>query len=128
MTRRGRVALLAVFVAAAFFAYEFTDRVIAYTDDAYVRADLIAVAPEVDGRIVKLHVTDGQTVAAGALLMTIDPVPFELELDERRARDAVQRFGPPDSVLPGVDRFAAMLGGLGILWLLSVGLLSVGML
>jgi uncharacterized membrane protein YccC len=31
-----------------------------------------------------------------------------------------QDFGPPQSVLPGVDRFAAMLGGLGILWVLSL--------
>jgi hypothetical protein len=31
-----------------------------------------------------------------------------------------QDFGPPQSVLPGVDRFVAMLGGLGILWVLSL--------
>jgi uncharacterized membrane protein YccC len=37
-----------------------------------------------------------------------------------------QDFGPPQSVLPGVDRFVAMLGGLGILWVLSLILWPAG--
>jgi multidrug efflux system membrane fusion protein len=85
MNRRRRIALLAACVVIGFLLYEFGSRVVAYTDDAFVRADLVAVAPQVEGRVVKLHVIDGQAVKPGALLLTIDPEPFQLVLDERRA-------------------------------------------
>ena len=64
--------------------YESLSRVIAYTDDAYVRSDLIEVAPQITGRIIGVHVADDQVVRAGDLLITIDPVPFELTIAERR--------------------------------------------
>jgi multidrug efflux system membrane fusion protein len=71
-------------VIGGFVLYESLSRVIAYTDDAYVRSDLIAVAPQITGRIVGVHVVDNQVVKAGDLLITIDSVPFELMIAERR--------------------------------------------
>ena len=71
-------------VIGGFVLYESLSRVIAYTDDAYVRSDLIAVAPQITGRIVGVHVVDNQVVKAGDLLITIDSVPFELIIAERR--------------------------------------------
>ena len=84
MTRRRRVLLILGTVIGGFVLYESLSRVIAYTDDAYVRSDLIAVAPQITGRIIGVHVVDDQVVKAGDLLITIDPVPFELTIAERR--------------------------------------------
>ena len=84
MTRRRRVLLILGAVIGGFVLYESLSRVIAYTDDAYVRSDLIAVAPQITGRIIGVHVVDDQVVKAGDVLITIDPVPFELTIAERR--------------------------------------------
>ena len=84
MTRRRRVLLILGTVIGGFVLYESLSRVIAYTDDAYVRSDLIAVAPQITGRIIGVHVVDDQVVKAGDPLITIDPVPFELTIAERR--------------------------------------------
>jgi membrane fusion protein, multidrug efflux system len=59
---------------------------VAYTDDAYVRSDLVAVAPEVTGRIIAVHVVDNQTVKKGDKLVSIDPVPFQLDVNTRQAQ------------------------------------------
>lgn len=73
--------LLFLFVAWETFTY-----FIAYTDDAYVRSDLVAVAPEVTGPIVAVHVVDNQAVRKGDKLVTIDPTPFQLEVNQRQAQ------------------------------------------
>jgi len=70
---------------AAFVAYEIVTSVVAYTDDAYVRSDLVGVAPQVTGQIVAVHVVDNQTVKRGDPLVTIDPVPFQLVIAQRQA-------------------------------------------
>jgi RND family efflux transporter MFP subunit len=43
-------------------------------------AEFVELRPRVAGTIDKVHFTDGATVAAGALLFTIDPRPFEAEV------------------------------------------------
>jgi membrane fusion protein, multidrug efflux system len=70
---------------AVLLAYETVTSVIAYTADAYVRSDLIAVTPEVTGRIIAVHVRDNQTVRHGDPLVTIDPEPFQLVVDQQQA-------------------------------------------
>ena len=69
----------------AFALYEITTSMIAYTGDAYVTSDLVALAPEVTGRIIEVKVIDNQSVQKGDLLALIDPVPFQLTADQRRA-------------------------------------------
>jgi membrane fusion protein, multidrug efflux system len=59
------------------------------TDDAYVRANIVAVAPEVSGTIVELPLRDNQHVKAGDLLFVIDPRPYQAELDLAEARRAL---------------------------------------
>jgi multidrug efflux system membrane fusion protein len=86
MGRRGRVLLVVGLVVAAFLAYEIATYFVAYTDDAYVRTDLVAVAPEVTGPIVALYVHDNQPVKKGDPLFTIDPVPFRLVVDQNQAQ------------------------------------------
>jgi multidrug resistance efflux pump len=55
------------------------------TDDAYVRANIVGIAPHVSGPIIELPVRDNQHVRAGALLFLIDPRPYESALDKAQA-------------------------------------------
>jgi len=55
------------------------------TDDAYLYADTIGVAPEVSGRIVELDAGDNRHVRKGQVLLRIDPRPYELTLAKARA-------------------------------------------
>lgn len=67
-------------------AWEVATYYIAYTDDAYVRSDLIGVAPEVTGPIISLYVVDNQQIKKGDRLYKIDPTPFQLEVNTRQAQ------------------------------------------
>lgn len=58
------------------------------TDDATVRANAIAFAPEVEGRLVALNVQDNQTVHKGDVLFQIDPRPYEYALQQARSEQA----------------------------------------
>jgi membrane fusion protein, multidrug efflux system len=58
------------------------------TNDAFLYADSIGLAPDVSGRIVALHVRDNQRVNRGDDLVAIDPEPFELRLRQARAEVA----------------------------------------
>jgi membrane fusion protein (multidrug efflux system) len=55
------------------------------TEDAYVKADIAQIAPEVSGRIVTVLVRDHEPVKAGDPLVKIDPEPFRLALDKAEA-------------------------------------------
>ena len=55
------------------------------TDDAYLQADLVHMAPDVSGRIVELNVRDNQAVHKGGLLFRIDPDPYRMRVDQARA-------------------------------------------
>src|SRR5215469_2098018 len=58
------------------------------TDDAEVFANLIGIAPEVEGRIIKINVRDNQFVHRGELLFQIDPVPYQYALETARSQEA----------------------------------------
>src|ERR1700743_1210839 len=91
MTRKRRIGLAAIVIAVAFVAYEVITTFVAYTGDAYVQSDLVSLAPQVTGRIVSVDVTDNQNVTQGDLIATIDPVPFQLAVDQRRAEASEAR-------------------------------------
>src|SRR6201998_4458781 len=55
------------------------------TDDAYLQADLVHMAPDVSGRIVELDVRDNQAVRKGEVLFRIDPDPYRMRVDQARA-------------------------------------------
>ena len=55
------------------------------TDDAYVKADIDQIAPEVSGRVLQVLVRDHQQVEAGTPLVRLDPAPFQLALDKAEA-------------------------------------------
>ncbi len=55
------------------------------TDDAYLQADLVHMAPDVSGRIVELDVRDNQAVHKGDVLFRVDPDPYRMRADQARA-------------------------------------------
>jgi membrane fusion protein (multidrug efflux system) len=60
------------------------------TDDVSAVGSLLAeesviIRPEIDGRIVGLHFQEGQAVAAGTRLVTLDPSEYEAQLAAQRA-------------------------------------------
>ena len=83
---RRRVLFVLSSIALALALYWASGYFFAYTDDAYVTSDLVSVAPYVSGRIVSVNIVDNQTVKKGEVLATIDPMPFQLALNEKQAR------------------------------------------
>ena len=53
-----------------------------------VAREVVSIQPQVSGRIVKIHFTDGANVRTGQLLFTIDPRPFEANLKQAQANQA----------------------------------------
>jgi multidrug efflux system membrane fusion protein len=50
-----------------------------------VAREVVSVQPEVSGRITEIHFTDGADLKKGDLLFTIDPRPFQAQLDSAEA-------------------------------------------
>jgi membrane fusion protein, multidrug efflux system len=50
------------------------------TENAYVKADIVAVSARVDGRVAAVEVQENQPVAVGEVLFRIDPEPFRIAL------------------------------------------------
>jgi len=71
-------AALVVYVARLYYLYP-------RTDDAYVRANSVGIAPHVSGPIVDLPVVDNQRVKRGDLLFIVDPRPYKSALDRAQA-------------------------------------------
>ncbi|MDJ0091181.1 efflux RND transporter periplasmic adaptor subunit [Pantoea allii] len=57
-----------------------------WTRDGKVRAELVDITPQISGRIVALKVTDNQFVHQGDTLFTLDPVPWQIELNKADAQ------------------------------------------
>ena len=78
----GGVALIVGIAAWFYFAggrYESTE-------DAYVNAARVSISTNVPGRVVELRVHDNQRVRKGDLLFKLDDRPFQLKVDEARAK------------------------------------------
>ena len=50
-----------------------------------VAREVVSIQPQVSGRIVKIHFTDGADVKIGDLLFTIDPRPYQAQLNQAEA-------------------------------------------
>ena len=61
------------------------------TDNAYVGAQKVLITPDVSGKVVHVGVREGQQVRPGDELLTLDPEPFQLALDQAKAKLAAAR-------------------------------------
>ncbi|HIE0609226.1 TPA: efflux RND transporter periplasmic adaptor subunit [Serratia marcescens] len=87
-----------------------------WTRDGKVRAELVNITPEVSGRLEKISANDNQFVPAGSLIFTLDPVPYQIALDNAEAavakaqsdlakadHEAARRRGLPRNVISAED-------------------------
>jgi membrane fusion protein (multidrug efflux system) len=54
------------------------------TDDAFIQAHVVSVAPRVAGQIQVVHVNDNQLVKKGDALVELDPRDYEMRLAQKR--------------------------------------------
>jgi membrane fusion protein, multidrug efflux system len=80
------LAALGIGLAIAYFA-GFSRS----TENAYINADVVSVASQVNGRVIAVHVTDNQHVHKGDALVDIDPEPFAIALERAQADLALAR-------------------------------------
>ena len=78
------VALPIVLVVAGLWYWVHSSRY-QDTDNAYVVADQVNVAPQVAGRVLSVPVIQNQAVTEGQVLLTIDAAPFQIALDQANA-------------------------------------------
>jgi membrane fusion protein (multidrug efflux system) len=87
--RRLRALLLVVLPLVAALAglywYAMSGRYVS-TENAYVKADIIAITPQVDGRVIAVEIKDNALVRKGEVLFRIDPEPFQIALDMAEAK------------------------------------------
>jgi membrane fusion protein (multidrug efflux system) len=89
--RKGRLVLMLIVPLAILLAggwFWLTDGRSVSTDNAYVKQDVVSVASEITGRIVKVGVRENQIVKAGDLLFRIDPQPYKVALAQADAQIA----------------------------------------
>ena len=56
------------------------------TNNAYIKSEILAVSPDIDGRVTSVSVEDNSLVEQGQLLLTLDFRPYEIRLAKARAR------------------------------------------
>lgn len=77
------VSLVAVVMAVLLYD-KYSSR--PWTRDAQVRANVVGIAPRVEGPLVRIPIRDNQQVKKGDLLFEIDPATFEATLANAQAR------------------------------------------
>jgi membrane fusion protein, multidrug efflux system len=97
LSARARALLVAISLAAFVIGgawgahWWLVGRFIESTDDAYLEADSVTIAPKVSGYIVEVYVTDNQSVPAGAPLVRLDSRHYQAALDQLMATSAARK-------------------------------------
>jgi membrane fusion protein (multidrug efflux system) len=76
--------LLPIVLIGAGFWYVYGGQVIS-TDDAYVNAQKVGISTDVSGMVAAVEVHDNQQVTAGQVLYRLDPLPFQIALEQAEA-------------------------------------------
>ncbi len=86
--RWGLFALLPLVLLVGLYWY-VTGGAIMSEDDAYINAQTLGVATDVSGIVKEVDVTENQHVAAGDVLYRLDPLQFQIALDNAKANLAL---------------------------------------
>jgi multidrug resistance efflux pump len=73
--------ILAIIVLLVAY-YALVNRYAPITTDAYFQAYVVQVAPQVDGQVIRVQVTENQRVEKDMLLFEIDPRPYQQKVQE----------------------------------------------
>lgn len=102
-------ATAAVLLVAAIIAWQLWDYYMEapWTRDGRVRADVVALAPDVTGPVVKVFVHDNDDVKTGDPLFQIDPARFSLALAQAQAQAERAKAAMQDAET-NAGRYAAL--------------------
>ncbi|HFQ5108494.1 TPA: HlyD family secretion protein [Vibrio vulnificus] len=84
LTKTLFLAACAIAFGAMYLSWQYSDSHPS-TEDAYVRAKILSVAPQVQGQVVAAEAKDFQTVNKGDLLLKIDARPYLLAVKQAKA-------------------------------------------
>ena len=73
------------------------------TENAFVKADIAQIASEVPGRITEVRIQDHSAVAAGDVLLRLDPTPYQLALAKPKPK-SIPRVPQSSSSRPTFTR------------------------
>ena len=79
------IAIIAIIIVALLFYWQY-QTYHPSTDDAYVQANVIQIAPQVSGQVESIDTTDNQTVKKGQLLFSINPKPIVYKVEQAKAQ------------------------------------------
>ena len=77
--------IVIIALGAAGYFYVQHQKLYPSTDDAYVHANVLYVAPQVSGKVLTVSVDNYQNVNMGDALVKIDPASFEVALQQAKA-------------------------------------------
>ncbi|HFQ4981696.1 TPA: HlyD family secretion protein [Vibrio vulnificus] len=84
LTKTLFLAACAIAFGAMYLSWQYSDSHPS-TEDAYVRAKILSVAPQVQGQVVAVEAKDFQSVNKGDLLLKIDARPYLLAVKQAKA-------------------------------------------
>ncbi|MGF7161696.1 membrane fusion protein (multidrug efflux system) [Rhodoligotrophos appendicifer] len=61
------------------------------TDNAYLKADKVMIAPEVSGRVAAVYVHENEDVTTGKVLFHVDDLPYRIALNKAEAQLRITR-------------------------------------
>jgi membrane fusion protein (multidrug efflux system) len=61
------------------------------TDNAYVGAQKVLITPDISGKVINVPIKEGQHVNAGDVLLSLDSQPYQLALDQAKAKLAIAK-------------------------------------
>jgi membrane fusion protein (multidrug efflux system) len=78
----GALALMGVIFLVAYFILNFN---LVATDDAYIEGRIHSIASKIPGTVKAVNVEDNRIVRKGDILVEIDPIDYELKVNEAQA-------------------------------------------
>lgn len=99
------VVTLGLFISKFFF-----NETQQHTDDAYIRADISRISPQIAGEITQVQVKDNQWVKQGELLAVIDQREFNVALSQAAAQEQSARARQEDARASLVRQNALIAG------------------
>jgi membrane fusion protein (multidrug efflux system) len=117
------VAVVAIVAIAAGLVWIFSEKPTTSTDDAYVQGDKTIVSPKVRGMVTAIVAKENRRVAAGDLLVSIDPEEYDLKIAQaqgdlmaaqaaqRTARAGLASLDAEEKVAEGTVNAAKQLAG-----------------
>ncbi|MCF1427085.1 MAG: HlyD family secretion protein [Shewanella sp.] len=79
------LGMLAALLVIAGYFYTKHQQEYPSTEDAYVHANLLYIAPQINGEIMQVMAENYQHVNAGDLLVSINPAPYQAAYEEAKA-------------------------------------------